>query len=332
MKKKRIIFVPVLILLIISLLFGGLFLGCKQTTDEASQATDDSGSSKLKLGLVFHDTASPFAIFYKTGGEDAAKLVGADFTFMGTTQIDIPEQVTIFENAIQAGYDGLAVSIMDPPAFERAIDTANQKGVVISSVSMDGDWGNRSTLAYAGANMYGQGLAIGKYFFEEVMQGKGKYLLLPAIANLDLLILRMDGIKEAASEFPDIELLDTVEIGTDMVKAVDAVENAYTANPDANALVGTDHFSEAIGNFIATRDLTDKLKGSCFDVTPGIAKLINDGVIQCSSDQNPYLQGFYSVLQLYMLIEGKPGIEIDSGSTVITKDNLGPYLELYEIE
>lgn len=332
MEKKRIIFIPVLIILFISLLFGGLFLGCNKTTEDAAQTTDDTGSPKYKFGLVFHDTASPFSIFYKRGGEDAAKLVGADFVFMGTTQIDIPEQVTIFENAIQGGYDGLAVSIMDPPAFERAIATAEQKGVVITSVSMDGDWGNRSTAAYAGANMYGQGLAIGKYFFEEVMQGKGKYILLPAIANLDLLILRMDGIKDAAAEFPDIELLDTVEIGTDMVKAVDAVENAYTANPDATALVGTDHFSESIGNFIATRKLGDKLKGSCFDVTPGIAKLINDGAVQCTSDQNPYLQGFYSVLQLYMLLEGKSGTEIDSGSTIVTKDNIGPYLELYEIE
>ncbi len=289
-------------------------------------------AKKLKLALIFHDISSPFASFYKQGGEDAAKLVDADFKFMGTSQIDLPKQVAMLENAIQSGYDGIALTIMDQKPFKRAITVAEQKGVTISSLNMDGDWGSRSTLAYAGANEYDMGYNIGKYFFKEVMQGKGKYILFPAIISLPLLIDRMDGIKKAASDYPDIELITTVEIGTDLVKAYAAVENAYTAHPEANALIGTDHFSEAIANFIGTRKLNGKVKGSCFDVTPGIAKQINNGAVQCTSDQNPYLQGFYGVFQLYMLINGKPGLEINTSSTIVTKENIGPFLKLFKIE
>jgi ABC-type sugar transport system substrate-binding protein len=236
----------------------------------------------------------------------------------------------MFENVVQSGYDGICVTIFDGAAFAKGIQAAKDKGIVVASFNIDGDWGKRSTFAYSGSDMYQQGYDLGEYFFKDVMKGKGKYILIPAIQALDVLVLRMDGIKKAAEAYPDIELIRTVEIGTDLGKAYSVVENAYTANPDVTAFIGTDFFSEAMANFISVRKLKGKVSGACFDVTPGILKHLNSGAIQCTTDQNPYLQGFYAVMQMYLKIaKDQPGQELNTGSTLITKANMGPFLDYY---
>jgi hypothetical protein len=44
---------------------------------------------RLKDALIAQDITNPFTTFFKQGGEDATKLVGADLDFLGTTQIDL---------------------------------------------------------------------------------------------------------------------------------------------------------------------------------------------------------------------------------------------------
>jgi ABC-type sugar transport system substrate-binding protein len=181
--------------------------------------------------------------------------------------------------------------------------------------------------------LYQQGYEIGSYFFSEVMKGKGKYILIPALAQLDVLIWRMDGIKKAAAEHPDIELITTVEIGTDMSQIYGRIENAYTAHPDVDAFFGTDFFSEPLAKFIKNRNLVGKVKGAVFDITPGILKGLDSGALQVTTDQNPYLQGYYAIMQLYLMIEkGQPGIEINTSSTIVTKANMKPYTDHYGMD
>jgi len=178
-----------------------------------------------------------------------------------------------------------------------------------------------------------QGKRLGDYFFKEVMQGKGSYVLLPAIADLGVLIERKDGIKMAADAYPDIKYLGEVEIGADHSKAITAVENAMTAYPDATAFIGTDHFSESLANVLIGKGMEGKVWAAAFDITPGMMKAIKAGAIQAAMGQNPYLQGFYSVMQLWLYQEkGILPNELDSGSELVTKDNVDFYIDKYGFE
>jgi ABC-type sugar transport system substrate-binding protein len=283
--------------------------------------------------MIVHDTTSAFQAFFKEGGEDAAKAHNMDFTFMGTTSIDIPKQVSMFENAVQGGYNAIAVTIFDQKAFAKGIADAQAKGVAVLSFNIDGDWHQRATLGYSGSNMYQQGLEFGKYFFKDVMKGKGKYILLPAIANLGVLVDRMNGIKDAAKAYPDIKYITTVEIGTDLTKAYANTENAYTAHPDVTAFIGTDFYCEGMGQFISKKGLNGKVFGGAFDVTPGMLKFLKENAIQGITQQNPYLQGYYAVEQAWVyLAKGIHPVELDTGATIVTQDNIGPYLKYYKME
>ena len=292
----------------------------------------DTGK-KHSYVMIVHDVSSSFSAEFNRGATDAAKIFSVNFKYMGTTGIDIPKQVAMFENAVEGAYDGIMATIFDQKAFERGIQKARDKGIAVVSFNLDGDWGQRATLGYAGADEYKAGLSIGNYFFKEVMKGKGSYVLLPAIADLFVLIQRKEGIKKAAEAYPDIKYLGEVEIGTDLTKAQSATENAYTRYPEATALIGTDHFSEGVANFLVAKRLKGKVWGAGFDITPGMLKAIKMGAIQATQGQNPYLQGFYSVMQLWLYQEkGIPPVELDTGHELVTRDNIDMYLKKYDVK
>ncbi|MCL4415529.1 MAG: substrate-binding domain-containing protein [Actinobacteria bacterium] len=299
----------------------------------ATGGTTQGLDKQLKMAMIVHDITSPFQAFFKAGGEDAAKAHNITFDFMGTTSIDIPKQVSMFENAIQGGYNGIALTIFDQKAFEKGINLAKEKGTAVISFNIDGDWGKRATLGYAGADEYQLGLELGRYFFKNVMKGKGKYILFPAIADLGVLVYRMNGIKKAQEEFPDIQYITTVEIGTDATKVYSNVENAYAAHPDVTGMVGTDFYGEGMCNFISKNNLKDKVFGACVDVTPGILKYLKEGSIQAIMGQNPYLQGYYAIDQLWIyLAKGIHPVEINTGTELVTQENMEPYLKYYNMQ
>jgi ABC-type sugar transport system substrate-binding protein len=283
-----------------------------ETTAAAAETTAAAGDSvvaakKHNYVMIVHDVSSEFSAEFNKGGTDAAALFGVDFTYTGTTGIDIPKQTAMFETAIESGVDGIMMTVFDQKAVERGIKLAQDKGIVVTTFNLDGVVGARSGKGYAGAVETMQGKRLGDYFFKNVMQGKGTYVLLPAIADLGVLIERKNGIAEAAKAYPDIKYLGEVEIGTD-------------------------HFSEAVANVLVAKKLDGKVWGGAFDITPGMLKAIKLGAIQATMGQNPYLQGFYSVMNLWLYQE--KGIEpndLDTGSELVTKDNIDFFLKKYNV-
>jgi ABC-type sugar transport system substrate-binding protein len=330
---RRIVILALAMLLVFAFAIGASSKKGGKGSAAAKGDVTQGMDRKLKMAMIVHDTTSAFQAFFKEGGEDCAKAHNIDFAFMGTTSIDIPKQVAMFENAVQGGFDAIAVTIFDQKAFEKGINDAKAKGIAVLSFNIDGDWGKRATLGYSGSNMYKQGYDFGKYFFGEVMKGKGKYIFLPAIADLGVLIDRMNGMKDAAKAYPDIKYITTVEIGTDLTKAYTNTENAYTAHPDVTAFIGTDFFCEGMGQFISKKGLNGKVLGGAFDVTPGMLKYLKENALQGITQQNPYLQGYYAIEQAWIyLAKGYDPVELDTGATIVTQKNMGPYLKYYNME
>jgi ABC-type sugar transport system substrate-binding protein len=155
------------------------------------------------------------------------------------------------------------------------------------------------------------------------MKGQGSYIIGSCDPAMVPLMLRINAIKRAAEEYPGIELAQLVDYGQDMVPAVGFIENAYTANPDVTCIIGTDAFSEVIGNFIASNNLKGKVYGAGFDLSEGILKHISDGNMQGTVGQNPFLQGYHGVMQCYQYIaHGYAPLDIMTGFDLVTPENV----------
>lgn len=288
---------------------------------EATEAAAESASG-LKFGVVLHSLNGSFFMKLKEGAEAAGKDLGVEVMVTGpATQQSLTDQVNMLENYINMGVDGVATVLWDQDGFNNVIEKAHSAGMPFVGFNSDAPESGRD--AFVGQDLEYSGYVTGKYMFEKVMGGKGKYIITSCAPAETALVLRINGIKRAQEEFPDIELITVIDMTTDLTKAVGIIENAYTANPDVNAFIATDAFSEAVGTFINSKGLKDKVKGGGFDLVPGTLKHIKNGDMQMTCGQNPFLQGYHAVVQLNQAVKhGYPPIDINTGVAIIDSSNV----------
>lgn len=113
-------------------------------------------------------------------------------------------------------------------------------------------------------------------------------------------------------------------MGDDLTAAVGNIKEAYEANPNIKAILGTDAYSEAIGDFIQENNLKGKVFGGGFDLTAKMLQHIKEGVMQVTIGQYPYLQGYYPIMEIYFnLTQNQSFIDIiDTGYDIVTIENV----------
>ena len=70
------------------------------------------------------------------------------------------------------------------------------------------------------------------------------------------------------------------------------------------------------------------VKAGGYDLTPTTQQTIASGAMQFTIDQQPYLQGFFPVLQLYLynVSQSLTGIaDVNTGLKFLDKTTVGPY-------
>lgn len=299
----------------------------KKEEPKKEEAKADTGK-KLKFAMVIHDTGNSFFSVMDKAGQDAAKQLGVEVKFMGPKQFDVAQQISMLESAIDAGYDGIAYSAPDPKAFDKIYEKAKAKGIPMIAFNTDAP---NARDAFVGQNLEESGYVLGKIMFEKHMKGEGKFIITTCAPGHPALEARIAGIKRAMKEFPNVQLVNTIDITGDLTKAYGVIENAYTANKDIKAFLGVDVYSEAIGTFISRNNLTGKILGGGFDLTPGTLKHVQSGAMQVTLGQNPYLQGYYPIHMLYLKkTKDITPVDINTGLEIVSKENVESYLNKKE--
>ena len=292
-------------------------------SEEKSEAEEKEGkdASELNLAFVLHSLDGSFYVKLADGAKAAAEELGVNVTVSApNTASSLDEQVSLLETAISSGVDGIATVVWDPSGFNKTIESAKEKGIPVVSFNMTAP--DSGVECFIGQDMVDAGYQLGKYMFEE-MGGKGTYIVASCAPTDTALIDREAGIDKAAAEYPEISKITTIDIGTDLNNAYSVIENAYLANPDVTAILGVDVFSQAIGSVIEDKGLTGKVYGAGFDLTEGMLGHIKNGSIQLTVGQNPYMQGYTAIKQLYEgLVNGAEYTDVNTGAHMVTADNV----------
>src|SRR5664279_1926843 len=86
--------------------------------------------------------------------------------------------------------------------------------------------------------------------------------------------------------------------------------------------------TQGVAQAIQKHGLSGKVQGGGYDLLPITEQLLAAGDIQFTIDQQPYLQGFLPILELYMykVSQGLTGIaDIDTGLKFLDKTTVLPY-------
>ena len=283
---------------------------------------------KWRFVFVNHALTNPFFVPAKNGSEDAAAVVGATVEWTGSVSSNVGEMVKAMRHAIETKADGIAVSVIDPNAFNGPTALALSRGIPVVAYNADGGKGN-GRLAYIGQDNYQSGLELGARVVSLCKSGDVfLFIATPGQQNIQPRVDgALDAIRDSGSPIRAHVVASGVAVGDERKK----IEASVKAHKDLHGLFAVDAGSTA-GVAEVMRKFALHERGVCaggYDLLPATLRAIHDRDLDFTIDQQPYLQGFLPVLQLF-LDRYSSGLVVpadtNTGLNFVTRANVARYL------
>ncbi|MDB5320977.1 MAG: ABC-type sugar transport system, periplasmic component [Phycisphaerales bacterium] len=231
----------------------------------------------------------------------------------------VEEQNRFLEDLVSQGYNGIAISVIAPEAQTAEINKACEKANVVTH---DSDAPAAARIAYIGTVNYEAGKRLGQEIVKLMPDG-GKVAVFVGMMSADNARQRFQGLKDAVSVNPKIEVMQPKEDQKSAKTAMTNVESVI-GQPGIKMLVGLWSYNgPAIASVLSASGKKGEIKAAVFDEEDGTLQGIKDGVIECTVVQKPYQFGYRSAKLLHELaMKGEEAIPkdpiIDTGVEVIT--------------
>ena len=302
--------------------------GTASAASGGSAASGIFGFSKgLKFTLVNHVTTNPFFTPTQNGAADASKLLGCTYQWTGSQTSNVGEMVNSFNSAVTAGVDGIGVALISATAFNGPIQKATAAKIPV--VSYNADEPKSGRLGYIGQDLFLSGQEMGQHIASLVPSGDvALFIATPGSANIQP---RIDGAQAELKKHPGIKV-HVVATGAAVPAELSVINSYAVGHPTTKGLFAVDAGStQGLAQVIRKSGLRAKgVKGGGYDLTPVTETLLKAGEIDFTIDQQPYLQGFLPILQLYLYnaSQGLTGIaDTDTGLKFLTKETIVPYAD-----
>src|SRR5215216_1163071 len=317
---------------------GLLLASCRR--EAAQQASQGGGGGsggnfpdtpEWNFVFVCHVTTNSFFVPTQYGIEDAQALLGTTSQWTGSEKSVVSEMVDAMNTAISGNADGIAVSVVAASAFNDPIQNALDQDIPVIAYNANGEGpGTNPALAYVGQDLFQSGVEMGNRIVDLVGEGLvALFIATPGQLNIQP---RIDGAKQAIEESgPNIEI-QQVTTGAKVTEERSRIEAWYNGHKDVAGMFAVDAGStQGVAQVMEQFGLHDKgVKAGGYDLLPETLKLMRAKHIDFTIDQQPYLQGFLPVMQLYLynISGGITGpAETNTGLVFVTPDTVDRYLE-----
>jgi simple sugar transport system substrate-binding protein len=307
---------------------GALLSACGTSASSGGGSASVFGShKKYKFVFVNHVTTNVFFTPTQYGAADACSLLGCEYQWTGSESSNVGQMVTALNSAVTGGADGIAVALIDLHAFNAPVEAALQAGIPV--LAYNADVVGNARLAYIGQDLKKAGEQMGERIVSAVGSGDvGLFIATPGSANLQP---RIEGVEKAVKASGKPITTHAVATGAAVAQEGPAIEAWYQSHSRAKGLYAVDGGStESLAKVMQKLGLASKgVHAGGFDLSEQTQKLLSEGDIEFTIDQQPYLQGFLPVLQLFMYkVSGTltgPS-DADTGLKFIDKETVKPYV------
>jgi len=285
-----------------------------------------------KFALVVHVAGTPFWIPVIKGAEEAGELLGVKVQFMGPEEFSVEREVNYLESAIAQGFDGIGVAISDAEALDEPIAMAMARGIPVVAFNIDDPYTPNERMAFVGQSFTIAGNVLGRELLkgEEIPANAEAVVLIGEPGNAAL-EERCTGIEQILDEY-GIESERFSAPLADPSTAIDMMKSYIRAHPNLKIIAASEFASAFAG--MAMKELGMKpgeLLIAGFDLVPDQNQMIKEGYVKFTIDQQPYLQGFQTVMLLYLYKKfGLSPTDINTGVAVVGKDDIDQVVELAE--
>ncbi len=253
--------------------------------------------------VVHGGIGDPYWKMVEKGMKDAAALVTEmKLIYVGPDVFNFEQFMAMLEGAVAAKPDGLIATMTNPPAMDELLRPAIKGGLPVIAVDSPD---SRPTieqipyLSYIGELPYEGGVLAAKEILKEYKPKRAIYgNHSPGALNL---VERGQGfidIMEKAGV--PVEAIDTTE---DVVQGAEIMLAYIRSHPDTDT-VFTGNMLRAEGLVVRLEEEGYKpgkdVKLSTFGLTTSTMEMMEQGKIDFSLDEQPYMQGFLGVTFMYL--------------------------------
>ena len=318
------------------------------TTDSGSSGGDDQPVAAPEdkhfgdVSIVFFPGGSEgdsFASVVYNGAVAATNDMGCKTDYMWSGwQPD--KMVSQFKDAIAMKPTGIA--IMGHPgddAFAPLVDEAQAAGIIVTSQNSGlptiEDKYKADGFGYVGQELYPSGEMLAKAALLRSGAAAGDTAIVWGLLGQEGRGQRTKGVVDAFEaaglKVAYYEISDAVN--ADAAQGTSVFAGFIAANPEAKIVV-TDHgaLTSTIGTYLsAAGKQPGDMYAAGFDLSAASVEAINSGYLGCILDQQPWLQGYLPIVQICLTAQyGFAGLHIDTGASIIDKDNIAQVAPLAE--
>jgi simple sugar transport system substrate-binding protein len=297
--------------------------------------------------LVAHFGPAPDFPFGNTmlkGMQDACTLINADCQWLGDwvkSWQGVPEY---WEEALALRPDGIGTTITDPEVIRSYVQQASENGIptVIFNVARGLD-PDSSVIAplYIGSDEYASGESNARRVFSEARTDRvtiRRGICANHFEEAPALAARCAGVQSVFDE--EGVPLDTLSVPMYAADqsfvpqpAVAQIADYFASHPEANAIfmVGPQPV-EVLKQYLQQAGVRPhQLYATTHDTSAEVFQMIQDGYLLQTIDQQPYMQGFQTIMSLYLYRQYgiRPSGFINT-SSVVDQSNVENVTQLVE--
>ena len=304
------------------------FLGLALALSACARKTGDTPGAEearvLRIAVIPKGTTHEFWKSIHAGAARAALELGVEIPWKGPQkEDDRAQQITVVEDFVSRGVDGIVLAPLDDRALMRPVRDAVREGipvVIIDSALQGGE----HTSYVATDNFHGGVLAARR--LGGLLGGRGRIFLIRYQEGSASTMQREAGFLETVTkEFPGLVLLVQDQYaGATTETAYQLAENLLSRFPDVEGVFAPNE-SSTFGTLRALQEsrLAGRVVFVGFDSSPKLVQGLRDGHIQGLVLQNPDKIGYLGVRTIVAHLRGEPVEKvIDTGVALATDENM----------
>ena len=304
-------------------------------------AKNDYSCDKKFIFFPGGPEGGPFGTIVYNGAVAAAEHTGCHVDYYWS-QWNSEIMIKQFKEAVALQPDGIAIyGFPGDAAMRPIIEEAMSMGIAITTMNTPlpelektykGDG-----FGYAGADLYTAGYNLGAKGVEVCGLSAGDKAFVWGLASMpnrgDRTTGALDALKDLGVEIVYQEIPDNVN--SDASQGIPMYVATYAANPDIKMVI-TDHggLTASLPTYMkAAGHGSVDVCGAGFDLSGPITKGIKEGYIDVVIDQQPFIEGYMPIIQLYLTTKyGMAGLNMDTGAAFVTAANIDAVAPLADLQ
>ncbi len=307
----------------------------------SAMAKNDYSCDKHFIFFPGGPEGGPFGTIVYNGAVAAAEHTGCKVDYYWS-QWNSEIMIKQFKEAVALQPDGIAIyGFPGDAAMRPIIEEAMSMGIAITTMNTPlpelektykGDG-----FGYAGADLYTAGYNLGAKGVEVCGLSAGDKAFVWGLASMpnrgDRTKGALDALKDLGVEIVYQEIPDNVN--SDASQGIPMYVATYAANPDIKMVI-TDHggLTASLPTYMkAAGHGSVDVCGAGFDLSGPITKGIKEGYIDVVIDQQPFIEGYMPIIQLYLTTKyGMAGLNMDTGAAFVTGANIDAVAPLADLQ